>query len=206
MTSIPEDELRDIDRFLPVKKVGGTYVEISDETSLSEDDLSLWSLGGYISSNCERLHAEVDLRGRRYNAAVFIDRREAGRGFVGIDSEGSPCGAGAVLNALAVNVPGVSKEHLEVSEAVFLARPIDLPAQFVRPRFRMLETGQASGRLYSWEKLKDFSRVAIVGGPGSGRTTCLPYELWSPDTAVMVLSHVAFESLREQSRRHFVVC
>ncbi|HYM79412.1 MAG TPA: NACHT domain-containing protein [Candidatus Dormibacteraeota bacterium] len=160
--------------YAAVIRRGDRYVE-APECGVA-DPSATSSLQRYIAKHHIQQRAEVELGGNTYLTLVNVPKLADDSAYVLVDANGVPVGQ-SLKWRLASRLIRLYLDRLAVmwqkTESLYPEHNLIVGSQFVRPTLRAPEDSGRSGESFGWEQIFDFSRITLLGAPGSGKSTCL---------------------------------
>jgi hypothetical protein len=166
---------------IPLTPIGaGAYIEATAAAGTKGELTLTEELAAYFRNNHREVEADVDLRGEHYYATVFVPQSGTGLAYVVTDSSRTPIGVTLARTRASWSAQTMQAyfDHLEqrvsVTESLYPSEDVPLWSRFVQPEFSQVDAeGTVTGARLSWERLKGFGRLVILGEPGSGKSACL---------------------------------
>jgi NACHT domain-containing protein len=165
-------------RVLALVLRGGRYVEDHTFRTAPERDAMTYvnsATAAYLARYCDLDEREVELRGARGRAPVYVTRTEPDRGYIVVPSGDYDdfTAPDALTDTLAEFVHVTSGRVSTFDHEHSAGRARDIRMHFVRPRLEPCSPGEPAGRHVEWDELKDVTHAVILGEPGAGKTSLL---------------------------------
>jgi len=162
--------------YVPLVKQGNRFVEALESQSIEGNTELFSALEAYIKRNYKSVEGQVEINGHLYLSTVLIPDQANDLCYVLADENRVPVGA----NLPTVEFDDVQlyihqiRNKLNKTEGMLPDQVIDLRTQFIRPEFISLQPSETDKtRRVTWEGFLNHGRIALLGEPGSGKTTCL---------------------------------
>lgn len=157
---------------VPLRERHGRYRDFRRETGPIDPHFQT-SLRALLERSRDQVVSLAEIGGRIYLTRLYVSAAEPGLAYVEIDGNRVPVDqprSEPILQRAAAYVRDL-QDKCRVSDALTPDTRVPLKSSFVAPTF--LVSGPAESEVISWERLRDYARVVLVGGPGSGKTSCL---------------------------------
>ncbi|TCO26410.1 NACHT domain-containing protein [Kribbella steppae] len=122
---------------------------------------------------CDDVTETVEISGRLYVSKIHLLKSDPSTAYVETDCDGVP------LDAESVPIREIQDDFkhrllisCRTSDSLTPDTRIEIGSSFVAPTFE-LSSDSADPSTLAWEDLREYARLVITGGPGSGKTTCL---------------------------------
>jgi hypothetical protein len=163
---------------IPLERLSdGTFFESPAADSAGEELFLTDSMKNLLQRNYSPTTAIVEVGSGRYQAEVFVPKSDQGGvAFVLTDPNLRPLSATTADQPLErqshSDYAASLAERISLSEGPSPHTTVSLWSNFVPPNLQLV-TSAAEDVELPWESLRHFSRLMILGPPGSGKTSCL---------------------------------
>jgi hypothetical protein len=157
---------------LPLREAHGRYRDFRGATGPADPHVQA-ALRALLERSRYQITGLAEIAGWIYHTRLYVSAAEPGLAYVETDADRVPLDQPHLDPILPRCVGYVSdlRARCQVSDALTPDTRVPLRTAFVPPSFQVIESEQAE--VISWERLRDYARVVIVGAPGGGKTSCL---------------------------------